>query len=165
MASILRSLSTDKAPLVVTLFFAACGWVVQHSISQILASPTVVYTEDESGCGGRPECLTVTVKNITRSVQFHGLVFEFLCREEQQCRPITTKESVPPALDSSEPPDNQATSSTMPIGDLHPGWVFKFVTNYSGTSPPTFHLRTSNDPIRLSSLAGNLLVDHDWLAF
>jgi len=149
MANIFRALATEKAPFVVTLWFAASGWIVQHSINQVLASPTVMYVEDRSQCGDAAGCLTVTITNITRSIRFRGLRFDFLCPQQEQCSPKATKEPVPPAWDVAEPVDNESKSSSIPIGALQPGWSFKFTVRYSGTVPPSFHLEASDDPTRL----------------
>src|ERR1700733_12285667 len=74
-ANILRALVQEKAPYLVTIFFASTAWFITYSVGQITDSPTLEYATRASQILPEQHRFVVDIRNISRKQRFQNLGF------------------------------------------------------------------------------------------
>lgn len=135
----------EKAPYIVTLFFAMVAWALTHTVQQITESPTISYeSRTEVVDGGR--IAVVRIHNITRKFRLTNLRFTFIATDEKLVN--AWLEPAEPAYYGNDPPVVYGKSASFVIPQFNPGWVMTMKVRYKGDRP-RFHLEATDSPVRL----------------
>lgn len=148
LRKVVANLRTNAGALLAGSIFAVAGWLVTHTVENVVSVPTVEYEFDDSGKDeGR---YAVTVRNLSQDHKFSSL--EFILRLPTggsgrfgggQIKPI------PPAYLERDPPMPTDFAITYPAIALHPGTSLRLTASYSGATIPTFHIGPSGEGARL----------------
>lgn len=148
----------EKAPYMVTILFAAAGWVVTHAVDQIEKSPTIEYT-----VRSEPGKVLVDLHNVTRDQSFKGLGFTLGTNGKGSWTKGYFAERSGPQWDGREPIPINGNTLAFTIDNFQPGWTFTLVGEYQDSPGTTFYLSNSADQVvhLTASDMETLFVNHE----
>jgi hypothetical protein len=150
MTKILKAISGEKVPYLITVLFVSVGWVITYSVDRVNNSPTVIYTTSERD-SGQTRFFTVEIRNATRTVRLTNLVVSVRLEGKDSHSIIqhVAIEPMPPAWNGNQAPSGASGDmADFPIEYLQPGWCFQLITQFSGADVPKVYLTKSPDPVR-----------------
>ena len=147
-SNIWANLGTNAGALLVGAIFAAAGWLVTHTVENVVSVPTVEYNIDVSEKdSGR---VAVTVRNLSRDHKLDNLKFMLRLPLDGSGKfKEGAVEPIPPAYLEREPTGRHDFDISYPAFGLHPGTSVRLTASYSGDTIPTFHIEPSGDSARL----------------
>ena len=141
---VVANLGTKAGVLLVGTVFAAAGWLVTHTVENVVSVPTVEYDIDVSEKdSGR---VAVTVRNLSQDHKFSEL--EFLLRLPVGGSGKFKKgavDPIPPAYSEREITERNDFDISYPAIGLHPGTSLRLTASYSGDTIPTFHIEPAGE--------------------
>jgi len=141
-------LSHEKVPYLVTIFFAALGWVVTYTVGRVDATPTVMYKTCYQTCKNQ-KTASVEIENISRDKVFNNLEIGFFAENKSDKYTRYWWEADAPAWKGQQQPASNGSTLSLTIAKLQPGWRITLGAAYEGPEAPTFRLISSDDTVRL----------------
>lgn len=147
-SNIVANLGTKVGALLVGTIFAAAGWLVAHTVENVVSVPTVEYDIDVSEKdSGR---VAVTVRNLPQDHKFDKLKFMLRLPLDGSGKfKEGAVEPIPPAYSERQRTDRQDFDISYPAIGLHPGTSVRLTASYSGDTIPTFNIEPSGEGARL----------------
>jgi len=136
----------NEAPWIVTVYVAACGWIVMHVADRLTMTPTLEYsiTKQAKADNSRIE---VELTNLTRDKVFEDVVITLQGIEGTQ---IKTPMIVPvqPANDGSEAPSVTISTASYRLDRMLPGSIYRLSAVYSGNAMPRLRIASEKSAVR-----------------
>lgn len=145
---VVAKLGTDAGALLVGTIFAAAGWLITHTVENVVSVPTVEYDIDDSKKDSGH--VAVTLRNLSQDRKFSEL--EFILRLPEGGSGKFEKgavEPIPPAYSARESSIIEDLAISYPAIGLHPGTSVRLTASYSGDTIPTFHIEPKGEGARL----------------
>lgn len=148
LKNVAANIGTNAGALLVGTIFAGAGWLVTHTVDNVVSVPTVEYDIDDSDKdGGR---FAVTVRNLSQNHKFSELGFILRLPTGGSGKFAGGKiEPLPPAYVEREPIIDSDFAISYPAMGLHPGTSVRLKASYTGDATPTFHIKPSGEGARL----------------
>jgi hypothetical protein len=154
-ANVLHALVQEKAPYLITIFFASTAWFITYSVGQITDSPTLEYATRASQIHPDQYRFVVDIRNISRKQRFQNLGFRIRLDPADHKDHLVYWDNRADAPASSTPvlpfvSGTPAQAVDFTVQDLQPGWVIHLVADHSGPRLPAFRLASADAPVRLA---------------
>ena len=150
---VVANLGTKAGAVLVGTIFAAAGWLVTHTVENVVTVPTVEYDIDVSEKDSRR--VAVTVRNLSQDHKFSNLAFMLRLPLNGSGKfKEGAAEPIPPAYLERERTNRQDFDISYPAIGLHPGTSVRLTASYSGDKIPTFHIEPSGEGVRLLAKGG-----------
>ena len=148
----MTSLLSEKAPLIVSAWLAAAGWVLVHLTENLTNSPSIEY-EIEYGQDSTSAQMAVTLYNLSRTQTYHGLEFAFsLANTKGGSFQAPAIDARPPASIQTPPTSSSETNADtilFKIPNFYPNARMILSAQYSGAEKPVFRLTQTKDAVNL----------------
>jgi len=142
----LKLLSKDTVPYLLTVLFATLGWTLTTFVSQIGSSPIIEYTKTRSN---NLTEVTFEVQNISKNIKFTNLIFYILLNDNEPGRCVGKPVIVPIAplhfgKDREEPICREGVESVFLIDEFHPYSKVSMSVIANGKTDAEIRLTSSN---------------------
>ena len=140
------------AILLAGTIFSAVGWLVTHTVSNLLSGPILEYDIkvlfQDQRCGKKEKLNSISVKstNLSRKINF-DLLNLILRLDTSNNSKFSSGDIVfqQPAYSSREPIVVTHKAITFPKVSIRPGTALKIIGCFSGVGQPTFHIGSGSN--------------------
>jgi hypothetical protein len=152
-------LTAEKAPFLLTILFAVCGWTITHTVDRLTTSPVIEYEMSVHQVHNQYQ-YSIAISNITLSQTFRNIKFTLIPEERGNILDAHLKQVEP--LNVTDEPIRTNTSYEVAVEEMHPGMQFIVELLTKNERGIHIHFTCRNNSIKLMEASTQTyLVKHE----